>query len=119
MTGYVPQEVHPDFYRSASLFVYPSLYEGFGLPVVEAMACGVPVLASNTTSLPEVVGNAGSLVDPNNVNELREEMLRLLTDEKMRGDMSEKGLERARLFSWEKCSRETMSVYESVLGGRS
>ena len=116
LTGYIPQELLPHLYRNASLFVYPSLYEGFGLPVIEAMACGVPVLASNTTSLPEVVGKAGLLVDPNNVDDVREGMLRLLTDKKIRDEMSEKGLERARLFSWEKCSRETLAVYERVLG---
>ena len=117
-TGYVPQVLLPDLYRGASLFVYPSLYEGFGLPVIEAMACGVPVLASNTTSLPEVVGDAGMLVNPYNVDELREGMIKLLEDEKMRIEMSDRGLERAKLFSWEKCAKETLAVYEKVLGER-
>lgn len=118
LTGYIPQDLLPNLYGRASLFVYPSLYEGFGLPVIEAMAYGVPVLASNTTSLPEVVGNAGFLVDPNNIDDVREGMLRVLTDKKIRDGMSEKGLERARLFSWEKCSRETLAIYEKVLGDR-
>ncbi|MEI9476730.1 MAG: glycosyltransferase family 1 protein [Deltaproteobacteria bacterium] len=118
MTGYLPQETLPNLYRRASLFVYPSLYEGFGLPVVEAMASGVPVLTSNTTSLPEVVGDAGLLVDPYDVNDLREGMLKLLEDEKERNEMSEKGLERAKLFSWEKCARGTLSVYERTLTGK-
>ncbi len=117
-TGYVPQVLLPDLYRGASLFVYPSFYEGFGLPVIEAMACGVPVLASNTTSLPEVVGDAGMLVNPYNIDELREGMIKLLDDEKMRIEMSSRGLERAKLFSWDKCAKETLAVYEKVLGER-
>jgi len=116
LTGYIPQGVLPNLYKNASLFVYPSLYEGFGLPVLEAMASGVPVITSNTTSLPEVVGDAGLLVDPQNVDALREGISRLLVDDTLRRDISGKGLERARLFSWEKCSRETLAVYERVIG---
>jgi glycosyltransferase involved in cell wall biosynthesis len=86
--------------------------------VIEAMACGVPVLASNTTSLPEVVGDAGMLVNPYDIDELREGMIKLLDDEKMRIEMSNRGLERAKLFSWEKCAKETLAVYEKVLGER-
>jgi alpha-1,3-rhamnosyl/mannosyltransferase len=121
LTGYIPQELLPPLYRNASLFVYPSLYEGFGLPVLEAMASGVPVITSNTTSLPEVVADAGLLVNPLSIDALREGMSRLLADDTLRKDISGKGLERARLFSWEKCSRETLGVYEKVLGtgGRS
>ena len=116
LTGYIPQGVLPNLYKNASLFVYPSLYEGFGLPVLEAMASGVPVITSNTTSLPEVVGDAGLLVDPQSIDALREGMSRLLADDTLRKDISEKGLERARFFSWEKCSRETLAVYDRVLG---
>jgi len=115
LMGYVPQRFLPDLYRGASLFVYPSLYEGFGLPVIEAMACGVPVLASNATSLPEVVGDAGVLMNPYDVDEWREGMLELLDDKKMRDEMSEKGLERAKLFTWEKCAQVTLNVYNEVL----
>ncbi|MFX0201031.1 MAG: glycosyltransferase family 4 protein [Candidatus Hodarchaeota archaeon] len=118
LTGYVPQALLPDLYRGASLFVYPSLYEGFGLPVLEAMASGVPLVASNTTSLPEVVGDAGALVDPYDINELREAMVKLLNDEKLRNETSEKGLERAKLFSWEKCAQKTLEIYEKVLEER-
>ncbi|MFX0197455.1 MAG: glycosyltransferase family 4 protein [Candidatus Hodarchaeota archaeon] len=118
LTGYVPQGQLPELYRGASLFVYPSLYEGFGLPVLEAMACGVPVVASNRTSIPEVVGDAGVLIDPHDTSELRDAMLQLLDDEKLRGEMSEKGLERAKLFSWDKCAQETLAIYEKVLGER-
>jgi glycosyltransferase involved in cell wall biosynthesis len=116
LTGYVPQKFLPDLYRGASIFVYPSLYEGFGLPVLEAMACGVPVVTSHTTSLPEVVGDAGILVNPNDADEWREVMVKVLEDPKIKEEMSEKGLERAKLFSWEKCARGTLSVYQKVLG---
>lgn len=117
-TGYIPQALLPDLYRGASLFVYPSLYEGFGLPVIEAMACGVPVITSNTTSLPEVVGDAGVLVNPYDIDELREALHELLINEKMGSEMIERGLERAKLFTWEKCARETLDVYEKLLGER-
>ena len=118
LAGYIPQEMLPHLYGRASLFVYPSLYEGFGLPVLEAMACGVPVLASNTSSLPEVIGNAGLLVDPENIDDVNQGMTRLLTDEELRKEFSEKGLKRAAYFSWERCSRETLAVYEKVLGNK-
>lgn len=115
LTGYVPQRWLPDLYRGASLFVYPSFYEGFGLPVLEAMASGVPVLASNAASLPEVAGDAGVLVNPCDEDAWREAMRELLEDEKKRKEMTEKGIARARLFSWEKCAHQTRSVYEKVL----
>jgi len=118
LTGYVPQQLLPDLYRGASLFVYPSFYEGFGLPVIEAMACGVPVVASNTTSLPEVVGDAGILINPYHPDELKEAMSKLLEDPGYRKQMSEKGLKRAKLFSWEKCARGTLAVYEKATGER-
>jgi alpha-1,3-rhamnosyl/mannosyltransferase len=91
LTGYFPQKFLPDLYRGASLFVYPSFYEGFGLPVLEAMASGVPVIASNTTSLPEVVGDAGVVVNPHDVDELRGAMVRILDNEKMGKKLAEKG----------------------------
>lgn len=116
LTGYVPQAHLPDLYRGASLFVYPSFYEGFGLPVIEAMACGVPVVTSNTTSLPEVVGDAGILINPYHPDELKEAMGKLLEDTGCRKEMSEKGLERANLFSWERSARGTLAVYQKVLG---
>lgn len=114
LTGYVPQNILPQLYRGASLFVYPSFYEGFGLPVIEAMASGVPVLVSNTTSLPELVKKAGILVNPYDVNELRDSMNELLKDEKRRIELSLKGIERAKQFSWEKYARETLEVYKEV-----
>ncbi len=104
------------YYSAAQLLVYPSLYEGFGLPPLEAMACGCPVVTSNTSSLPEVVGEAGIMVDPYDTNSLAQAMRQVLTDDKLRDDMIRKGLEWSRRFSWEKTSNETMQVYEKVRG---
>lgn len=100
------------FYVGAQAFVYPSLYETFGLTVLEAMACGTPVVASNRTSLPEVVGDAGLLVDPENVPQLGQEIYRILEDDRLRRELIERGLERARHFSWERTVVETVRVYE-------
>jgi len=116
LTGYIPQKNLPDLYRGASLFVYPSLYEGFGLPVLEAMASGVPIITSDSTSLPEVVGDAGVFVNPYDVDHLKDTMMELLKDDKARRELAEKGVARAKLFSWDKCARETLSVYEKILG---
>ena len=118
LTGYVSQGLLPDLYKGASLFVYPSLYEGFGLPVLEAMASGVPVITSDSTSLPEVVGDAGVLVNPYDVDHLKEAIREVLEDEKKRQEMIEKGIARAKHFSWDKCARQTLSVYEKVLNKR-
>ena len=114
-TGYVPEEDLPALYNGASLFVYPSFYEGFGLPPLEAMQCGCPVITSNTSSLPEVVGNAGIMVDPNDVDELAKQMERVLTNRRLQQKMRKAGLKQAKKFSWEKCARETLKVYEEVL----
>jgi len=118
LTGYISQGLLPDLYRGALLFVYPSFYEGFGLPVLEAMASGVPVITSGSTSLPEVVGDAGILLNPCDPDHLKEAMMELLEDEKKRREMAEKGIARAKLFSWGKCARQTLSVYEKVLNKR-
>ncbi len=111
---YVPKEVLPVIYNLADLFVYPSLYDGFGLPSLEAMACGTPVIASNVSSLPEVVGDAGLQIDPYNVEEMSEAMWRVLSDDGLRAEMCKKGMERAKSFTWEKCARETLAVYKTV-----
>jgi glycosyltransferase involved in cell wall biosynthesis len=113
-TGYVPDEDLPAIYSAADLFVFPSLYEGFGLPVLEAMACGTPVVCSNTSSLPEVAGDAALLVDPADVRALAGAMERVLTDETLRADLQARGLEQARRFSWARAAQETMQVYENV-----
>lgn len=113
-TGYVSDEDLPALYKAADLFVYPSLYEGFGLPPLEAMACGTPVITSNTSSLPEVVGDAGIMVNPYDVDGLADAMYEVLTNDELREDMIKKGLERAKMFSWEKCAKETLDVYEEV-----
>ncbi|MBA7700736.1 D-inositol-3-phosphate glycosyltransferase [subsurface metagenome] len=102
------------YYSSANLFAYPSLYEGFGLPPLEAMACGCPVITSNTSSLPEVVGEAGIMVNPYDTDSLTQAMRQVLTDDRLREDMVRKGLEQAKRFSWEKAARQTLEVYETV-----
>ncbi len=101
-------------YNAARLFVLPSFYEGFGLPPLEAMACGTPVIVSNVSSLPEVVGDAGMLVSPEDVEGLTVAMWRVLSDENLRREMRAKGLKRAATFSWERAARETLAVYHKV-----
>ena len=110
----MPNEELVYLYNAASLFVLPSFYEGFGLPPLEAMACGTPVIVSKVSSLPEVVGDAGLLVEPEDVEGLTVAMWRVLTDEKVRREMRAKGLKRAATFSWERAARETLAVYEKV-----
>ena len=113
-TGHVPDEDLPALYNAADLFVYPSLYEGFGLPPLEAMACGIPVIVSNTSSLPEVVSDAGFLFDPLNSVELADAIYKVLTDENLKNNMVTKGLKRAKFFSWEKCAMETLNIYRRL-----
>lgn len=103
------------YYTNASLFVYPSLYEGFGIPPLEAMNYGCPVACSHTSSMPEVVGEAAMLFDPYSVDSMREAMETALFDTTVRDDLVRKGFERIRHFSWEKCARETFSVYQGFL----
>ncbi|MGA7669874.1 MAG: glycosyltransferase family 1 protein [Nitrolancea sp.] len=105
----------PYWYSAATIFVYPSLYEGFGMPVVEAMACGAPVIASNTSSLPEVAGDAGMLVNPTDVDELRHALELLSEQEDLRHSMRERGFIQASQFSWKRTARETASVYEQAV----
>jgi glycosyltransferase involved in cell wall biosynthesis len=99
LLGVVRDEDLPLLYNCADLFVYPSLYEGFGLPPLEAMACGVPIITSNTSSLPEVVGNAGIMVDPNDIESLSDEMYRVLKDKELKHQMSRDGLKRSKMFT--------------------
>ncbi|MGA3085215.1 MAG: glycosyltransferase family 1 protein [Thermodesulfobacteriota bacterium] len=113
-TGYVPMEHIPMFMNSAELFVFPSLYEGFGLPVLEAMSCGTPIISSNRSSIPEIVGSAGILVDPTDTQELADRIIGLLRnpEEKMR--LSQLGKEQSARFSWYEAARKTLDVYRSV-----
>ncbi|HEU5423624.1 MAG TPA: glycosyltransferase family 1 protein [Nitrolancea sp.] len=106
------------WYRAATVFVYPSLYEGFGLPVVEAMACGTPVVTSNVSSLPEVAGDAALMVDPTDQDALAGAIARLLESPELRATLRERGLARAAAFSWERTARETVAVYHSAAGAR-
>ena len=109
--GYVPKEDLPVLLSSADLFVYPSLYEGFGIPVIEAMACGVPVVASCTSSIPEVAGEAAILVDPYNVKGIASAMMRVLDSEKLRDDLIRRGLERAKVFSWSSSASRLKEIF--------
>jgi glycosyltransferase involved in cell wall biosynthesis len=101
-------------YKKADLFVFPSLYEGFGLPVLEAMACGCPVIVSNVSSLPEIAGDAGLLIDPHSVDEIASAIENVLSDSQLREDMKQKGLERAKQFSWEKTAEDILNIYKDV-----
>jgi glycosyltransferase involved in cell wall biosynthesis len=113
--GFVPDSTLAALYRMASVFAFPSLYEGFGLPPLEAMASGTPVITSNVSSLPEVVGDAGIQVDPHDVDGLRD-AIRLLSEDDERWEaLRSAGLARAAQFSWERCARETLAVYRKVL----
>ncbi|MDI6840308.1 MAG: glycosyltransferase family 1 protein [bacterium] len=104
----------PSLYRCADVFIFPSFHEGFGLPILEAMACGTPVITSNTSALSEVAGNAAVLVDPYNVKDIVDAIQKVLTCTQFREELVAKGLERIKLFSWEKCAKETLKVYEEV-----
>ena len=103
------------FYRAADLLAFPSMWEGFGWPPLEAMACGTPVVASNAASLPEVIGDAGLLVEPQDSEGLARAMQRLLTNDELRRSLIEKGLQRARCFTWERTALDTLAVYERVI----
>jgi glycosyltransferase involved in cell wall biosynthesis len=108
--GYVADEDLSDLMSGALAFVFPSLYEGFGMPVLEAMACGTPVLTSRTSSLPEVAGDAALLVDPSRIDEIASGLRRLASDSSLRSDLREHGLRRAAQFTWERCASETLAV---------
>ena len=114
--GYIPQDDLPAVYSRATAFIYPSLYEGFGLPVLEAMACGTPVITSNVSSMPEVAGDAGMLVPPQDVEALAGAIQRLLGDAELRQDLSRRGMARAREFTWRRAAEATLGVYCKVLG---
>jgi glycosyltransferase involved in cell wall biosynthesis len=116
--GYVPEELLAWLYRSSSCFLYPSLYEGFGFPVLEAMACGAPVIASNNSSVSEIAGNAAILVDPSCEKSISDALLRLLCDERLRRHLIEQGRARIEQFSWQETIRKTLGVYTELGGCR-
>jgi glycosyltransferase involved in cell wall biosynthesis len=115
--GFQPYDTLASFYRLARAFVFPSLYEGFGLPPLEAMACGTPVITSNVSSLPEVAGDAAVLVDPHDADAIADAIRRVVTDEALRASLIEKGTARARMFSWSESVRAVHAIYMDVLRG--
>ncbi|MCK5211933.1 glycosyltransferase family 4 protein [Candidatus Parcubacteria bacterium] len=110
MPGWVEEDDVPYLYCAASIFVLPSLYEGFGIPLLQAMACGVPIAASEVTSIPEVVGDAGLLFNPNYALSIAEALTRIVNDKKLQAELIEKGLERVKDFSWQKTAKKTLEV---------
>ena len=116
LTGYVPEGDLPALYSGALCFIYPSYFEGFGLPPLEAMQCGVPVIVGNRTSLPEVVGDAGVLVDPFDVNALAAAIEKVISDSDLRARLSVQGLARAKIFEWRETARQTLAVYQKAAG---
>lgn len=116
--GYVDSTDLPALYRGADLFVYPSLYEGFGLPVIEAMACGTPVLGSRGSSIPEVAGNAARLVNTESVSELADGIAQLCSQPELRAQLREQGLVRSRMFTWQQTASRTLEIFHTVgVGG--
>ncbi|MCX7785255.1 MAG: glycosyltransferase family 4 protein [candidate division WOR-3 bacterium] len=114
-TDFIEQNDLPLIYANARIFVFPSLYEGFGLPVIEAMACGVPVITSNTSSLPEIAGDAAIFVNPYDVNEISQAIKQVLTNEHLQNELREKGIENAKRFSWKNTASGVLEVLEKVL----
>lgn len=116
-TDFVSEDDLVFLYNGATLFLYPSLYEGFGIPPLEAMACGVPVITSRTTSIPEIVGDAALLIDPTNGEELKEALMKLLNEEELRNRLTACGLKQAKKFSWMKMAENTLAAYQQVYMG--
>jgi glycosyltransferase involved in cell wall biosynthesis len=113
--GRVVEEDKVTLYQQARAFLYPTLYEGFGLPALEALACGVPVIGSNASSVPEIVGDAGVLVDPQDARAMAGALIAVCTEDPLHDELSKRALRQAGKFSWEKCARETAEAYESVI----
>ena len=114
--GFVGEDMLSVLYRLAGVFVFPSLYEGFGLPPLEAMACGAPVITSNVSSLPEVVGDAALLVDPHSAQDIADAIVRVLSDPSLAAQLRARGLARAAAFSWERSVEKTLQIYKDVAG---
>ena len=115
--GPVAEDDKVALYQQARAFLYPSIYEGFGLPALEALACGVPVVGSNASSIPEIVGDAGMLVDPHDARAMAGALIAVCTEDALHDELSERSLTQAAKFSWEKCARETVAAYEDVVRG--
>lgn len=114
--GYVPEAIMPGLTAGAAIFAYPSLYEGFGFPVAQAMAAGVAVITSNVSSMPEVAGDAALLIDPKSQNELHHALSRLMTSDGLRAALAAAGRKRAESFHWEECARKSVSFFERIAG---
>ncbi|RKE02141.1 glycosyltransferase family 4 protein [Marinifilum flexuosum] len=114
LTGYVPNIEMPAIINQCKLFLYPSLRESFGIPILEGMACGVPVITSNTSSMPEVAGDAACIVDPHNPEEITQAMQRILIDDDYRNELCRKGMERASHFSWKRMAEENLKLYKEL-----
>lgn len=119
MAGYVPNDELAAFYSAASVFVYPTIFEGFGLPCLESMSCGCPVISSRTSSIPEVVGDAAILIDPCQVPEIAAAIRKVLSDAQLAATLKRKGMEQAKKFDWETTALRTLAVYEKAYAGRS
>lgn len=117
LTGSVNDQQLRALYRSATCLLFPTLYEGFGLPILEGMASGTPVITSSRPAHAEIAGDAALLVDPTNIDEMSEAIVKMAEDNKLRERLIQKGLDRARAFSWETCAAQTLSVYEEVING--
>lgn len=117
--GYIPSQDRPALYRSAQIFTWPSFYEGFGLPVLEAMACATPVITSQTASLPELTKNAAILIDPYNPTDLMNSLSQLLSSEPLRHQLSARGLQQAQGYTWKTSAEKTLTVFESISTHRS
>lgn len=115
LTGYVPPEDVNALYEGAKIFLFPSLYEGFGLPVIEAMAKGVPIITSNLSSLPEIVGENALLVNPYSIQEITQGIIDLLTNEELRKKITSQAIERAKQYQWEKTAQETLNLYQELI----
>ncbi len=117
-TGFAPVDDLPYIYNASEAFVYPSMYEGFGLPALEAMACGTPTITANTSSIPEVVGKSALLFNPFDSSQLAEALYNVLTNQELCQSLSQKGLKRAKKFSWRKTALGTLTVYQEIAGGK-
>ena len=113
-TDYVPDNDLPALISGAKAYILPSLWEGFGIPVIEAQACGVPVVVSNTSSLPEIVGDSAILINPEDIDSIADGIKKVLTDEKKRSDLVKRGFVNIKRFSWQKCAKQTLGVLEKA-----